>query len=310
MRVLSLVTNHRATFYRNQVASLESLGVECTTVAVPGGARQGRDSDSRSPVDYARFYRRVLARSIGDFDLVHANYGLTAPFALAQPVRPVVLSLWGSDVYGRYRPLSLWCARRCDAVVVMSDRMAAAVDAPSVVIPHGVDVETFAPRPRTEAREAVGWRDDARHVLFPYPPSRPVKNYPRARRVVERAQSRLDGPVELHTISGVPHECVATYMNAADALVLTSAHEGSPNVVKEALACNLPVVSTDVGDVRERLSGVSTSFVRSDDDGLVEALVTVLDRRERSNGRAHVETLSVERVGERILAVYEATAGP
>jgi glycosyltransferase involved in cell wall biosynthesis len=96
-----------------------------------------------------------------------------------------------------------------------------------------------------------------------------------------------------------------TYMNAADALLLTSNREGSPNAVKEALACNLPVVSTDVGDVRERLSGVSPSAVCTTDDGLTDALVDVLAQGARSNGRDIVREVSVSRTRDRLHAVYQ-----
>ena len=91
MRVLNLVTTPRP-FFNQQVEVLEERGVETNTVAVPG-----RESTSgvRNPLDYARYYPKVLRESLGEYDLVHANYGLTAPFALAQPKRPVVLSLWG-----------------------------------------------------------------------------------------------------------------------------------------------------------------------------------------------------------------------
>lgn len=310
MRVLNLVTNHRATFYENQLSTLDRQGVESVTLSVPGRFDGDGEVNDRSPVDYLRFYPSVLRRSFEDFDLIHANYGLTAPFALAQPNLPVVLSLWGSDLFGRFGPVSKPCAPHCDAVIVMSEAMAEELGSECVVIPHGVDTDAFAPRPREEARRELGWRDDSRHVLFPYPPSQTVKDFPRARRIVERARERLADPVELQTISGVPHQRMPTYMNAADAFLLTSRHEGSPNAVKEALACNLPVVSTDVGDVRERLSGVSPSFVRSDDEGLLEALVTVLERGERSNGRERIEALSLARMGERIRSVYETVADP
>lgn len=303
MNVLNLVTNDRATFFRNQVAVLERNGVDCTTLAVPGRHREGEVRD-RSLLDYLRFYPTVLRHALGQYDLLHANYGLTAPFALAQPFLPVVVSLWGSDLLGKYGTVSKLCARRADAVIVMSAHMAREYGGECVVIPHGVDRDVFSPRPRHAARADLGWRHDAKHVLFPYSPSREVKDYPRARRVVEGARERLDAPVELQVVSDVPHERVATYMNAADVLLLTSKHEGSPNSVKEALACDLPVVSTDVGDVRERLEGVSPSFVCTTDGELVDALVTVLEREVRSNGREKAREISLERMADRLCDVY------
>lgn len=299
--VLNLVTTARP-FFDQQVRVLERNGVSCTTVSVPKAASDGR----RGVDDYLRFHGRVLRTVLtGEYDLVHANFGLVAPFALAQPVRPIVLSLWGTDVFGEYGWLSKHCARWVDAVVVMSREMAEAVPVECDVIPHGVDFDRFSPMPRDEACTELGWDTDRRHVLFPYAPSRDVKNYPRAERVVEGVRERLSVPVELHAVHGVPHENVPRYMNAADSLLLTSEWEGSPNAVREALACNLPVVATDVGDVRERLEGVSLSYVCRTDDELVERLATVLDRQSRSDGREVAREVSLDRMGERLLRVYE-----
>jgi glycosyltransferase involved in cell wall biosynthesis len=310
MNVLNLVTNPHAQFFEQQVATLEELGVTERTLAVPGTRRTTDEGDdSRSPLDYVRFYPRVLRRSLDGYDVVHANYGLTAPAALAQPTRPVVLSLWGSDLLGSVGWLSRRCARLSDAVIVMTEGMAAELGGvDSHVIPHGVDLDRFRPIPQADARDHVGWDRDAAQVLFPYSKGRPVKDYPRAEAVVRAARERLDGPVELQTLFDVPHDRMPLYMNAADALLLTSKHEGSPNSVKEAMACNLPVVAAAVGDVPERLDGVADSFVCRTDAAFVDHLVDVLDRRVRSDGRRHVESLGLERMGERILTVYESVS--
>ncbi|WP_255149576.1 glycosyltransferase [Halorarius halobius] len=305
--VLQLVTSPRP-FFDDQVRILERLGATCTVLEVPGehDPEAGR---RRSVTDYVRFYPRVLDHGLDDYDLVHANFGLTAPAALAQPTRPVVVSLWGTDLHGEFGWLSRWCATRADATVVMSAAMAADLDQPCHVVPHGVDTERFRPMDGEAARDRLGWSAEALHVLFPYAPDREVKNFPRAERVAENADRRLDAPVELHAVSGVPHERVATYMNAADAMLLTSKREGSPNAVKEALACQLPVVATDVGDVRERLSGVANTAVGRSDAELVDALVEVLERGERSDGREAVRDITLERMGHRLLSVYRRAMG-
>jgi glycosyltransferase involved in cell wall biosynthesis len=226
-----------------------------------------------------------------------------------QPNLPVVLSLWGSDLHGKYGPLSQQCARHVDAVIVMSEAMAAELDVESHVIPHGVDLDRFAPAAQREARERVGWDQDAIQVLFPYPKQRDVKDYPRAERVVDAIRGEFDERIELQTLFSVPHEEMSHYMNAADVLLLTSKHEGSPNAVKEAMACNLPVVATDVGDVRERLDGVDPSFVCRTDEELIDGLSAVLERRERSNGREIIRPVSVENTGRQIADVYAAVLG-
>jgi glycosyltransferase involved in cell wall biosynthesis len=305
--VLNLVTTVEKTFYRQQIEALDQIGVTSRTLAVPGTHHRGdAGGSSRSITDYLRFYPTALAESFGSYDLIHANYGLTGPAALAQPTKNVVLSLWGSDLYGRYAPVSKLCARLADAVIVMSEEMAAAVPADCHVIPHGVDFDLFRPMDQSTAQSDLGWNSDVAHVLFPYATTRPEKDFPRAERVVETAGEQVDREVELHAMHDIAHDRMPVYMNAADALLLTSEHEGSPNSVKEALACGLPVVSTDVGDVRERLSGVSPSAVGTTDRALVSGLVDVLEREARSNGREQARDLSLERMAQRIDDVYDS----
>jgi glycosyltransferase involved in cell wall biosynthesis len=287
--------------------SLDRRGVDYEILEVPGESVGKKAGVNRSPADYLRFFpvvRRAIAR--GEFDLVHANYGLTAPHALAQFQLPVVLSLWGSDVNGAFGWVSKLAAPRCDAVVVMSSQLGEQLPSEYTVLPHGIDLEQFSPMDQSAARAELGWERDAYHVLFPAPVAREEKDFPRARRVVRAARENLSKPLVLQTPNGdVAHDRMPVWMNAADALLITSRHEGLPNAVKEALACNLPVVSTDVGSIHERLEPVSRSTVATTDAELVEALVGVLREGGRSNGRETVADLDVDRVAERLEGVYE-----
>lgn len=299
LRVLSLVTNHRARFYRQQVDRLRGRGIEIEILTVPDG-----DGEGRGPVDYARFYVAALRASRGAYDLVHANYGLSAPPAVVQWFHPAVVSLWGSDLLGTYGPVGRLSARLADEVIVMSPEMAAELDGECHIIAHGIDLDRFHPEPRADCQRALGWSPEKAHVLFPYPPTREVKDYPRAERLVAAAEGQLERPVELHTVSGVDHAEMYQYLNAADVLLLTSRREGSPNSVKEAMACNLPVVATDVGDVADRLAGVEPSAVHDNDEALVASLVEILRRGERSNGRAAIAEISLARQIDRLVDVY------
>jgi len=297
IQVLQLITSTRP-FFEEQVSALEDRGIECTVVGVPGSYAP---EAPRSPADYLRYYPTVLRRSLDAFDLVHANYGLMAPFALAQPRRPVVVTLWGTDLMGEHgwlRRLSVTGGRMADAVVLPSEAMAAAYPHDHERIPFGVDTERFRPIDRTTARERLGWPDEPT-VLFPYDPDRPEKDYERAERVVERA----DTDVRLHTVTGVDHDEMPTVYNASDALLVTSRREAGPMAVKEAAACNVPVVSTDVGFVAEVIEGVSNSAVRDTDAGLADALDRTV-AAGRSDGRGTVDCLGVDEMGERLAALY------
>ncbi len=307
MRVLSLVTTPSARFYQQQCRVLRDHGVEIDTYSVPGSRlAENNELDGRTPSTYLRFYGSAVKESFSDYDLVHSSYGLTAPPAVIQPNVPSVLTFWGSDLMGQYGSVSKLCARYADEVVVMSTDMAETLGQACHIIPHGIDTTRFEPMDRETARDEIGWNHDDYHVLFPYATERPVKNYPRARHVVSAADSELEAQVRLHTVSGVPHDQMPYYFNAADVLLLTSDREGSPNSVKEALACNVPVVSTDVGDVSERLRDVTLSVVTDSDADLAAGLVEVLADGGRSNGRVMVDDIGLETQTERLYRVYES----
>lgn len=306
--VLQLVTA-REVFFDQQIETLEEKGVDCTVCVVPGAEQIDGDMGSRRGVkEYLQFFpkvRKELRR--GEYDLIHANYGLTAPYAMTQFRLPVVLTLWGSDVVGFDGLVTKACAWRADAVTVRSEEMRELLGRnDAYIVPSGVDLERFRPIDREVARDRVGWDHHGTHVLFPYSPDYERKNYPLAKRVVERAEAELSKEISLQTISGIPHENVPYYVNAADALLLTSDHEGSPNTVKEAMACNVPVVSMDVGDVRERLDAVEPSRVGTTEDDLVYSLAQVLQTDERSNGREIVREVGWNRIGDRLLEIYRA----
>ena len=300
LKTLQLVTTPWS-FFDQQIRTLESNGISCTIVAVPG------TKGERSFKDYLRFEGQVLRKAVrGDYDLVQANYGLTGPAAIAQPRRPVVIWFWGTELTGKYSRINKACAAMADAVIVMSDEMAERLDRPSYVIRHGVDTDRFRPQPQKEAQAKLGWDSDAKHVLFPYDPGREIKNYPRAQTIVEAVGQELDVDVHLQVVQNVSHEEIPAYMNASDALLLTSHSEGSPNSVREALACNLPVVSVDVGDVADRVDGVENCAVCASNDELVASLINVLRLGERSDGRKRIDEFSVDRMLQDLLTVYDA----
>jgi glycosyltransferase involved in cell wall biosynthesis len=145
-------------------------------------------------------------------------------------------------------------------------------------------------------------------VLFPAPPGRPEKRFALARASVEML-SKKGEHVDLHTLENVPHEKVPVWLNAASAVLLTSSHEGSPTAVKEALACNVPVVSVDVGDVRERITGIEGCFITDAVAGDIAAkLDRALGRRERIEARGRVEEFSLEQVAAKLLEIYGVVA--
>ena len=303
---------HWGAFVRSQADSLAALGCENTLYEIRG---------YRSSMEYLRAMSAIpqAARACGA-ELVHAHYGLSG--AAAARVRlPLVVSFCGDDLLGRpdahgrltfksraLLPVSQQAARRADAVIVKSDEMRRAI--PGIagvdVIPNGVDLARFAPEPRASARAALGWRDAGHVLLFAADPKELRKNWPLADATRATLTARgLD--VRLEAVHGRPQADMVRAMNAADVLLLPSFHEGSPNVVKEAMAVGLPVVAAPVGDCAERLRNVSPSWVVEPTvEAFANAAAAVLADQRRSNGREVIErTLSLETVAKRVLTVYE-----
>jgi glycosyltransferase involved in cell wall biosynthesis len=163
--------------------------------------------------------------------------------------------------------------------------------------------------PILEARNLLGLSPGKRYVLFAGKP-RPEKRFLVIREAIKLLREHHNPEVDLLVATGMPHDQVPLYMNAADVLVLASRYEGSPMVVKEAMACNLPVVVTDVGDAREVIAGTDGCYIT---DGSVEDLVDKLrlaiDFGSRTNGREKVAHLSLDAVARRVVNVYERVVG-
>ncbi len=173
------------------------------------------------------------------------------------------------------------------------------------VLPNGVDLDRFAPRPREEARRELGWSEEEKVVLFLGNPEDPRKNVDLARTATGLVAAERP-EVRLEIAWGVEPDQVPTLMNAADCLVFPSRSEGSPNAIKEAMACALPIVSTAVGDVAERLDGVADCYVREPrPDAFAAALREAIDADRAPAARAAVESLGTGAVAAALREIYE-----
>lgn len=258
-----------------------------------------------SRLNYLRGVRRLRARlERATYDLVHAHYVLSGVVARTQKRLPIVLTHHGIEVMqGWQAPLSWALSRGVDEVIVQSESMRRRLGlAHAYVIPTGIDLELFQPRSKADARRELGLAADRQVVLF-VGEARPEKRLDLARAAVA-----LLGPdVGLVQVTHQPPRAVARFLNAADVLLLPSDQEGSPCVVKEALASDLPVVATPVGDVPELIGSVrGCHLVPQSPADIATALRCVLQRGAPVQGRGAVTGLACESVARRLVGVYEA----
>jgi glycosyltransferase involved in cell wall biosynthesis len=286
-------------FVMHQVEELRAQGHDVEVLDFPG---------YRSKLEYVKAAVRVFTRTRRErYSVVHAHYGLTGLAAMFRHSVPLVITVHGSDaLVGWWQPLitRLVC-KIADATIVVSPAINRKI--PGQIIPCGVDLSLFNPRPKVAARRRLGLAPGRKYILFPFDPARAVKRFDIADAAVSRlAASGLD--IELLTVSKVHFTEMPWYYSAADAMILCSDSEGSPTSVKEALACNLPVVSTEIGDVREIMQGIEgVEIVRQDANDLAAAIERVL----RFSGKCEFDTRkSMERYGQRktvnaVVQVYQ-----
>jgi glycosyltransferase involved in cell wall biosynthesis len=250
---------------------------------------------------------------------VHAHFGYVGLVARTQWKVPVVVTYHGDDLLGTINERGkkeLWSVlaaaackklgQRVDAAIVQSQEMARQLKKSNVfVIPHEVDLEVFKPTEKGEARKALGLHPDKKYVLFAANPEIPVKRFPLARAAANVLEQQ-DGFTELLVVYKEPQWRLALYMSACDVLVFPSFQEGSPNIIKQAMACNLPMVATDVGDVRQVIGKTRDCHICPPDARKFASLMKgILSRRSRTEGREQVRHLNAESVSGKIIEVYE-----
>lgn len=257
-------TEYVAPFIYEQVQGLKGLGCKFQVCFVQGGGW----------TSYIRAWRD-MELIIKEFkpDIIHAHYGLCCLIANLQRRIPVVSTYHGSDINEKkVRWLSKIAIRLSAKNIFVSKALQTIVKNPqhSEVIPCSVNTDAFYPMDKQTCRKALGMDKNKVYILFSKEFADGVKNYPLAKQAVE-----LHNPnAELLEFYGYTREQVPLLYNAVDCGLLTSFTEGSPQFVKEAIACGCPIVSTDVGDVREIIKDVKNSFISTYDVNNVAELLS------------------------------------
>lgn len=302
MRILIVASLNKgsfAPFIVEQAEALKAMGCEIDFFGLQGKGVKGYLGNLSA-----------LKRKIKEFrpDMVHAHYGLSGLLANLQRKVPVVVTYHGSDINDPEVRGYSKIAMRLSAWDIFVSRKTMEIAQPKkkyALIPCGIDLSDQQLTNTKEARQQMHLSFDKRYVLFSGAFDNAVKNAPLAQEAVALLH---DEPAELHELKGYSREEVTLLMCAADAFLMTSFTEGSPQVVKEALACGCPIVSVDVGDVRERIEGVDGCFVSDtrEPEALAQLLQKAIAFEGKTKGRDKLlaDGLDNRMVAQQLMKIY------
>ena len=303
MRILVVASFNKgrfAPFIVEQVEALKRQDCEIEWLGLQGKGVKG----------YMQNYP-LLNRKIKSFypDIIHAHYGLSGLLANLQRRVPVVTTYHGSDINDKkVLPFSK-LVMRLSAWNIFVSKKTLEIAKPSnkyTLLPCGIDLSDAQLLPKVEARRRMHLEESKKYVLFAGAFDNAVKNAPLAKEVV----TQLDGDVELLELKDYSREEVTLLMCAADAFLMTSFTEGSPQVIKEALACGCPIVSVDVGDVKERVEGLPGCYVSQTRESkeLSDLLAKAFSFKGKTQGRDKLnnDKLDNREVAESLMEIYRS----
>lgn len=295
--VCSKNSGNIAPFIIEQVDTLNKYGVETDYFTI----------EQKGPFGYLKS-RMALTRKIEEFrpQIIHAHYGLSGLLANMQRKIPVVTTYHGSDINNDkaflFSKISIRLSKHNIFVSHKNIEKANVKDKYSL-IPCGVDTNLFSPKEKTECRKQLNLASDKKYVLFAGAFNNTVKNAPLARSATDKLNN-----VQLLELKGYTRQEVVLLMNAVNVCLMTSFTEGSPQFIKEAMACNCPIVSVDVGDVKELLGDTVGCYVCDmyEEYEVSQKLRLALEFGKRTNGRERIETLELnsETISTKIITIY------
>lgn len=254
---------------------------------------------------------KELVRKINEvkYDIIHAHYGLCGFISVFQNKVPVVTTFHGSDINDcKLRLLSLIVHIKSKQSIFVSEKLKALMPKTKncSVIPCGVNTDIFKPLNKEYAKAKLENIMSNKFVLFSSSFDNKIKNYKLALEAISNFKE-----LTLIELKNKGREEVNLYLNACEFLLLTSFNEGSPQIIKEAMACNCPIVSVDVGDIKDRLAKVNNSYITSfNEKDIVGKIQTLLNSNSRSNGRSELlkQNLDLNSISLKIIDIYKKCA--
>lgn len=289
--------NAYAPFITEQVEALEKQGVECRYFGI-------NDKGLFGYLKHIRCFRRAIREF--NPDAIHAHYGLCGLFANQQRRVPVITTYHGTDINNpRMLRVSRWAIRLSAFNVFVSEKNYQSARPPkdrSAIIPCGINLADYPLLDKDIVRATLGWVKDRSFILFSGAFDNRIKNAPLAQAAVEHFPY-----ISLIELKGYTRSQVAHLMNAADGLVMTSFSEGSPQVIKEALACGCPIISVDVGDVKNLITGIDGCYIAERSaESIATNIKKAIEFGKRTDGRQVIEErgLTNETIAKKLIDIY------
>lgn len=298
-------------FIKSQGDSLIKEGLNLSYYIIKGKGLKG----------YLKNIEPLRAKIMGsNFDIIHAHYGLSALIAyFAKTNQKIVVSFMGDDILGSHnkdgsrvlKSLLGAVVNRIiantfyDYIIVKSKEMLKGLKSSKTsVIPNGVDITFFSPQDKMSCSNELQINLEKKTIMFVSDPKRAEKNFELANKATKIINNDR---IDLKVVNRVAHNQLVKYYNAADVILLTSFHEGSPNVIKEAMACNTPIVSTDVGDVKGLIEQTKGCYITSfEPNDVAKKIQKALEFGARTNGRQRIVKLGLDSVtvAKNIIRIY------
>jgi teichuronic acid biosynthesis glycosyltransferase TuaC len=288
---------------QNQGDSLIDLGIEVTYFDIIGKGIIGYLNN---------IFKLHKTQKKLNPDIIHTHYSLSGIITvLSFTGKPIIASLMGSDINnsGKIKLfiIKIFIKYLWKVTIVKSQAMNTKLSLNNIqVVSNGVNLKRFVNISQQVALNKLNWEKNDIHILFGASPDRPEKNFKLAEDALQILKDEFPN-IRLHFLTGINREEVYVHYNAAHLLLLTSFNEGSPNVIKEAMACGCPIVVTPVGDVEVLINNTPGCFITSYyPQDVSEKIRSAILFNSRTNGRSHIEHYSANLVAEKILNIYKS----